>query len=233
MSTPVESRAPGGTALSASRLFHTATVLVVAAALLLQLALVASGASVLAEDARPDLPTRLGRLCCYFTIQSNALVLASTIPLAGDPAHDGRWWRVVRLAAVVGITITAVVHFVALRPLLSLEGLNQLADTLLHVVVPVLTVLGWLAFGPRPRVDVPSAAKVLLWPVAWLAFTLVVGAATDWYPYPFLDPDTNGWPSVVMAALVIAAAFVAVLALAHLADRRLPAVGPLRREDPQ
>ena len=46
-----------------------------------------------------------------------------------------------RLAALVGITITAVVHFVLLRPLLDLDGLDLLADALLHRVVPVLAVM--------------------------------------------------------------------------------------------
>jgi hypothetical protein len=225
VSAPAEGIATRTGARTAARAFHGATVLVVAAALVLQVALVINGGAVLAEDARPDLPTRLGRLCCYFTIQSNVLVLVSTAPLVLDADHDGRWWRVLRLAAVVGITITAVVHFVALRPLLNLEGLNQLADTLLHVVVPLTAMLGWLLLGPRPRVTRPTAALVLAWPVTWLSFALAVGAATDWYPYPFLDPGSDGWGAVVVAAIAIAAAFIALLGLTQVLDRRLPSRG--------
>src|SRR5690606_6869223 len=30
------------------------------------------------------------------------------------------------------------------------RGADAVADTLLHVVVPLLTLVGWLLFGPRP-----------------------------------------------------------------------------------
>ena len=106
--------------------------------------------------------------------------------------------------------------------MLTLEGLNAVADTLLRVVAPVMAVVGWLVAGPRPRVDRPSALKVLLWPVAWLGSILLIGARSGWYPYPFLDPSTDGWSSVAVAAAGIAVAFVVMLALVGAADRRRP-----------
>src|SRR5690606_28950316 len=104
-----------------------------------------------------------------------------------DPAADGRLFRVLRLDAIVGITVTGLVHWFLLRPLLSLEGADYVADKLLHVVVPVLAVIGWAAFGPRPRVTAFVVRWALAWPVGWLVVTLVVGAISQWYPYPFLD----------------------------------------------
>lgn len=206
-----------------ARRFHALSAAVAGAALLLQLVLVVRGDSVLAENVRPDLLTRLGRLCCYFTIQSNVLVLFSSLALVRDPHLEEVRWRAVRLAAITGITITGAVHFVALRPLLSLEGLNRVADTLLHVVVPLLVVLGWLVLGPRPRASTATAAAVLVWPLLWLLATLSIGAATGWYPYPFLDPAENGWAGVGLTALTIAGAFLAVLAATVVLDRRLSA----------
>ena len=94
--------------------------------------------------------TRLGRLVSYFTIQSNLLVAVTAVQLARDPLRDGRWWRAVRVAAVVGITVTGLVHFVLLRPLLDLEGASWVADKLLHMVVPVVAVLGWLRRRAAP-----------------------------------------------------------------------------------
>ena len=90
-------------------------------------------------------------------------------------------------------------HAVLLRPLLDLEGASWLADTLLHVAVPLLAVVSWALVGPRPRTDVRSGALAMLWPVAWLVWTLVVGAVSGWYPYPFLDVGEEGAePSVVL-----------------------------------
>jgi hypothetical protein len=67
-----------------------------------------------------------------------------------------------------------------------------------HVAVPVLTVIGWLVFGPRPRIDARALAWSLVWPIGWLVYTLVVGALTGWYPYPFLDLSARGVGPVVL-----------------------------------
>jgi hypothetical protein len=206
-----------------ARGWHALTALVAVVALLLQLGLVISGASVLAEGEPPGLATRLGRLVSYFTIQSNLLVAAAAVGLAGDPTRDGSAWRVLRLAGVVGIAITGVVHFVLLRPLLDLEGWNYVADKLLHLAVPLLAVIGWAAFGPRPRITRRDVGLALVWPFAWLAWTLAVGAASGWYPYPFLDVDAEGWGSVLLASAGITGLFLGAFAGAAVIDRRLPA----------
>ena len=112
--------------------------------------------------------------------------------LARDPARDGHGGGRCASAALVGITVTGLVHFVLLRPLLDLAGGNYLADTLLHIVVPVLAVVGWLVAGPRPRAPWRDALLALGWPVAWLGWTLLVGGLTGWYPYPFLDVGQEG-----------------------------------------
>ena len=70
------------------------------------------------------------------------------------------------------------------------------------------------------------ALLVLVWPVAWLAITLLVGAASGWYPYPFLDHREDGAAAVVVACLGVTALFVAVLAGAAAADRRLTPTPP-------
>lgn len=168
--------------VSRARATHTVTAVLAVAALLLQTVLVISGDSVLAEQEVPTLLVRLGRLVSYFTIQSNLLVAVTAVQLARDPVRDGRWWRPVRAAALVGITVTGLVHFVLLRPLLHLEGASWVADRMLHVLVPLLAVVGWLVTGPRPRAPWRDASFALLWPLAWLVWTLVVGVLTGWYP---------------------------------------------------
>lgn len=208
-------------AVQNARRFHLLVAVVTTAALLLQLVLVVRGGQVLDEVEPPDLPLRLARFVAYFTIQSNLLVAVVSAQLARDPARDGATWRVLRLAALVGITVTGLVHFVLLRPLLDLDGADWAADKLLHMVVPVLAVAGWVAFGPRPRVTRRVALLTLAWPVAWLVVTLVVGAATGWYPYPFLDHREDGTGAVVVACLGVTVLFVALLATASALDRRL------------
>jgi hypothetical protein len=205
-----------------ARQFHLLTAVVTAVALVLQTALVVQGSAVLDEVDPPGLGLRLARLVSYFTIQSNLLVLVSTVMLARHARLDGRAWRVARLAGMTGITVTGIVHFVLLRPLLDLEGADWWADKLLHVVVPVLAIAGWLLFGPRPRIDARDVGRALVWPFAWLAWTLVVGAVTGWYPYPFLDVGEEGWARVLGTSVGVTILFLAIFAGAADLDRRLP-----------
>jgi hypothetical protein len=204
-----------------ARLAHLVVAVVAWGALLFQLALSISGAAVLVDTDPPGLGARLYRYVAYFTIQSNILVAVASTVLARDPVADRPWWRVVRIAALVGITVTGLVHFFLLRPLLDLEGANWVADKLLHMVVPVLAVAAWAWVGPRPRVHVREMAYALAWPVLWLVWTLVVGQVDGWVPYPFLDPDEDGWGAVGIACVGITILFLLLFALYGWLDRKL------------
>jgi uncharacterized membrane protein len=210
----------------AARLWHGATFLVALFALVTQLILTIQGVRVLVDTDPPALPERLIRLVSYFTIQSNVLVAVAAFTLLRDPDRDGQIWRVVRVAGLVGITITGIVHWFLLRPLLDLTGWSYLCDKLLHVAVPLLAVVAWLLFGPRPRVTLRDWLLALIWPAAWLAYTLVRGSVTGFYPYPVLNVQELGAASVLVASLGITGMFVVVSLLLWLGDRRLPVRSP-------
>lgn len=208
--------------MTAARAWHLLTAAVAFFALGLQLVLVWQGHNVLDETNPPALGERLIRFVSYFTVLSNLLVaiIATTLALGTD--NERPRWRVWRLNSVVCIAITAVVHWFALRPLLSLDGADWWADKLLHVVVPALAVLGWLAFGPRRRLQRGDLLPALAFPIAWLGYTLVRGAASGFYPYPFLDPDEHSYVVVAVNCSAVAVLFIAVAAGALALDRRLP-----------
>lgn len=203
-----------------ARGWAAATAVVAAVGVLIQLLVVISGGSALATET-VALPVRLWRFVSYFTIQSNLLVIVTVLPLVRDPRHDGRRWRVLRLTSVVMITVTGLVHWFLLRPLSTLTGWEALGDVGVHVAAPALTVVGWLAFGPRPRITAPTVAWSLAWPVAWLLGTLLVGAATRWYPYPFLDTGVRGAGPVAVTCAVIAVLFAGLSSLCWRLDRAL------------
>jgi hypothetical protein len=204
-----------------ARRFHALTATVAIVAVVLQLVLVIRGGQVLDEVEPPALGLRLARFVAYFTVQSNVLVAIASVTLALDPTRDTRTWRVLRLAGVVGITVTGLVHFLLLRPLLDLDGADWAADKLLHIVVPVLALAGWVAFGPRPRITHREVGWALAWPVAWLGVTLSVGALSGWYPYPFLDHREDGAAAVVVASVGVTLLFLVLFAVAARLDRRL------------
>ncbi len=189
--------------------------------MLFQLTLVINGSATLLPEEDPSLAVRLARFVSYFTILSNILVAATTWPLVRDPSYDGKVWRVLRLDAVVGIVVTGVVHWFLLRPLLDLEGADWLADKLLHLVVPVLALAGWLLLGPRRRATWGDLLPALVLPVLWLAFTLVRGGITGWYPYPFLDVGELGYAPVLLSCGGVAALLAGLAAAAISLDPRL------------
>jgi uncharacterized membrane protein len=210
--------------VSTARAWHLLTALVAAVALVLQLVLVIQGGRVLEEAHPPSMTLRLLRFIAYFTIQSNILVLVTTAVLARDPAYDGPRWRVLRTAAMSGIIVTGLVHWFLLRPLLHLHGADLVADKLLHLAVPILAVIGWLLFGPRPRMSWARSLRATVWPLAWLVVILVQGGATDWYPYPFLDHREHGWDHVaVVCAGILVLWFALVLGEQEYDRRRSPA----------
>jgi hypothetical protein len=206
----------------AARLWHGVTLSLAAAAVIYQLVRVFFGVPVLIEEEPPGLAERVVRLFSYFTIQSNLLVTAAAATLVRNPRRDGPGWRVLRLDSLIGITVTGIVHWIFLRPLVDLSGMAYASDKVLHVFVPLLAVGGWLLFGPRPRIGLRVIVLGLIWPAVWLAYTLVRGAFTGWFPYPFLDLDVQGSGSVALAALGVTALLLALSLVFWLGDRRLP-----------
>lgn len=170
----------------------------------------------------PGTAERLIRFFSYFTILSNILVLYTEITLVRNPLRGGRIWRVLRLNAIVGIAVTGVIHWFFLRPLLNLHGAPYAADKLLHVAIPLLAVIGWIAFGPRNRINRPDLLPSLVYPVAWVLYTLARGALSRWYPYPFLDVGKHGYGAVVVNCLGIAILLLGLSVVAMYVDRRLP-----------
>lgn len=210
-----------------ARAWHLLTAVVTIVALVLQFWLVLDGHRTLVTEGQPNTRVSVVRFFSYFTILSNILVAWSTTTLALGTDRDSRVWRVLRLNAVVGIVVTGIVHWFFLRPLLDLHGADYAADKLLHIVVPLLAVIGWLAFGPRGRVSRRELLPSVIYPAAYMVWTLVHGAASDWYPYPFTDVSEHGYAVVLLNACGVVALLVAISAAALWADRRLPGLpGP-------
>jgi hypothetical protein len=212
------------------RLFHAVTFAVGAFAIGLQFALVLRGHQHLggAATARPGLGVRVVRFVSYLTIWSNVLGAVTAAALAIDPGRDGRIWRALRLDAVVLLAGGGVVHWFVLRPLLHLNGADLLADRLLHIVVPLLVVTGWLVSGPRGRAGWGDLGGFLVLPAVWLAYTLIRGAAAGWYPYPFVDAATHGYWRVTLNCVAIAVLLTGLAAGCVWLDGRLPG-GAARR----
>ncbi|WP_405492370.1 Pr6Pr family membrane protein [Nocardia sp. NBC_00511] len=174
-------------------------------------------------------PGSVANFFSYFTIQSNLIVILVLLGIAlRDP--QGRRWQLIRCAATLYILITGVVYA------LLLQGLNvgipyPWTNDTLHRVTPLVMVADWLLVPVALGVTVRLVAALLVYPVAYGIYSLIRGPVVDWYPYPFLDPRTQGYGSLAVGLVFLVAAFVvlaiAVVFLGDLSRRAL-----VRRVEP-
>src|ERR1700753_2639365 len=96
---------------------------------------------------------RICRFFSFFTVQSNVLSAISSALLVASPARDGGGFRLLRLSSLFGITVTGVVYSTVLARVHTPHGWQETSsNTVVHYVVPIMMVLGWLFFGPPPRI---------------------------------------------------------------------------------
>jgi hypothetical protein len=163
----------------------------------------------------------------FFTIQSNLLVALAALLLALKLTRGSTAFAVLRLTGLVAITVTGIVFHVALAQTLDLKSWDAVGNELVHTVVPVMAVVGWLLIGPRSLVSRRIAWLSLIFPVWWLAFTLIRGAIAHWYPYPFVDVTQLGYGRVAVNCVWVALLFLGLAAGATTLDRRLSPSGAL------
>ena len=84
------------------------------------------------------------------------------------PGGRNRLWQVLRLDALVGITVTGLIYVTLLRPLVDLSGVPRLTDIGFHYVTPIGAVLGWASavLGDRIQALVARPAPAVAEPVA-------------------------------------------------------------------
>ncbi len=159
----------------------------------------------------------------FFTIDSNILVGVACLLLALNLNRPSAAFALLRLTGLLAITLTFIVFHVALSRLLDLDSWAQAANQLQHTVVPIMTIVGWLAFGPRGQATARIAKLTIIFPLAYMAFTIIRGPlASDFYPYPFTNVKDLGYARVVINGVWIALLFIGLAAATTVLDRRLP-----------
>jgi hypothetical protein len=138
----------------------------------------------------------------YFTIQSNLIAIAALLWSAASGASPSPRLDSFRGAATTYLTITFVV-FALLLAETDVDTAVFWVDRVLHRILPLVLVIDWLIAPPASRITWRRAVWWLAYPLAWLAYTMVRGALTDRYPYPFLDPANGGYGTVGIYCVAI------------------------------
>ncbi len=166
----------------------------------------------------------------FFTVESN-IIAAVTLLIAGIVALLGRRPRALdylRGAATIYMVITGITYSLLLRNV-EVDTAVVWVNAVLHYVIPVVMVLDWVMDLPATRITAKQAMVWLIFPVAYLAYSLIRGPIVDWYPYPFLDPRPGGYLPVAIASVGIAIGGVAfALLLAATTRLRKPNSPPTR-----
>jgi hypothetical protein len=154
----------------------------------------------------------------YFTILCNLLIAISltfSILLAERPAGKFFAKLSVQSAIALYIFIVSLVYNVALRGIVTLSGLAWAVDNMLHVAVPMLYLLFWFFYKAKGTLQWKDGIYWAIFPLCYLFYSLIRGAVTQWYPYPFLNAAKFGYPTVminisVMLAVYLIAGFILI-----------------------
>lgn len=147
----------------------------------------------------------------YFTIITNILVFLTFIVSAIAENHG-----VNKKISAIRSAVTVYILLVGIAFSILLSGLDNVTFTIvpwdnivLHYIIPVAVLIDYLIDRPY-RTEFNKALSWLAFPLAYLAYSLMRGAITGWYPYPFLNPSLHGWSVVIVTVMGIVVLSVAL-----------------------
>lgn len=142
----------------------------------------------------------------YFTLLTNAFaaVVVTAWMIRRPPGP-----RVLATAAT-NIFLVGAVYHLALAQLWNPQGLQLLADRLVHTATPVLFTLLWLYAAPRRTLRWRDTFWMMLYPTVYFFYALGRGAIDGFHPYWFLDLPKLGAERMIVSGVVLMALFGAV-----------------------
>jgi hypothetical protein len=159
----------------------------------------------------------------YFTILTNLVVgIALTMPLVAPASTVGRFFSRSDVTAGVAASMAFVglaYHFL-LRKTWNPQGLQLMADALLHYVMPALFLIYWWFNFPKGALRWSHPLLWGLYPTVYLIYVLIRGRVVGRYPYAFIDPLAIGYQRTMLNAVGLLAAFI-VLGLILVALGRI------------
>lgn len=149
----------------------------------------------------------------FFTVLTNIFVaLALSLPLYAPASRLGRFFASAQTmaCAATSIALVALSYHFLLSHIWNPQGLQWLADVLLHYLVPAAYCAYWLFAAPRRRLPWWSPLAWCLYPLSYFAYALLRGAALGSYPYYFIDVAAIGYSRTLLNASGLLLGFVLV-----------------------
>ena len=158
----------------------------------------------------------------YFTITSGllsgAVLVAAGIGVLRNQAET-KFLTLSRLTMAVSMVIVGVIYNALLANAAPDErdigyAWPVLPNQVIHTYMPIVIFLEWLFTNTGVALKLKSAFWVLVYPLTWLAFSIIRGFVQGWWAYWFIDPQYG--ISTMITWILIISAFFTVLSLAML-----------------
>lgn len=149
----------------------------------------------------------------FFTLWTNTAGALVFLSIALGKGHSSR----VMLALATAYAVVALVYHALLARTHHPVGLDVLTNLMFHTLLPAAAIGWWFAFAPRP--EWRQLPFVMIAPMIYTLFALAVGAATQFYPYFFLDQPRLGWGGFAGWTVALAVFFIVMGAILEVLRR--------------
>ena len=165
----------------------------------------------------------------YFTIQTGLIAIV-TLSVAGYFAWTGRAetrvLNIVRLSTVTFTVVVTLVYNMLLRGLPDAAADGDyvwpvLPNEILHVWAAIFMLIDWILSSRRINLRVRTIFWVLLFPLAWLAYSIVRGLMVDWWPYWFINPNEPAGVTGMLTYIFGIMLFLLTIAIALIGLQRI------------
>ena len=148
-----------------------------------------------------------GSVFFFFTVQSNIFIIGmSLIFLVNDVMYlvnkksfVNQALFMIKYVATVAITVTFIVFFTMLAPLMGMDYLLSFNNFSLHAIVPILAIVDFILFDTDINLTYKNSLLATIAPISYVVF-VYIGAIFKlqygknlYYPYFFLDFEKNGF----------------------------------------
>ncbi len=144
----------------------------------------------------------------FFTVQSNIFIIATAflflgheiICLINKKETINQVMLQIKFVATVAITITFLVFFTMLAPLMGVDYLLSFKNFSLHAIVPILAIIDFIVFDTDINLSYPKSLIATIAPISYVFFVYAIGvplklqyAENLYFPYFFLNYEQNGF----------------------------------------
>ena len=172
---------------------------------------------------------RPGEYFAYFTIHTSLIatvVLSVTAIRDIQNKNDTKALTLARLSVSTYAIVVSVVYNALLRgtpPAAADLGYAYPVppDEILHVWAPIFIVTDFALTVTVTKLKFKQIFWVLLFPLAWLIFTIFRGLATDWWAYWFLNPNLDAGVTGVIIFILAIVLFMLLSATISLSLNRI------------